>query len=85
MATTLTNTYAIEYGFIDEEFAETVCQDLEIKPQRLIKPQQIQRFDSRAAKLIIHTIYPILTIGTNIESLGSLLITKLGNHPIIFS
>ena len=41
MATTLANTCATGYAFIDEEFAETVCQVLEIEPQRLIKPKQI--------------------------------------------
>ena len=32
MATILANTCATRYGFIDEKFAETVCQVLEIKP-----------------------------------------------------
>ena len=32
MATTLANSYVTGYGFIDEEFAETVCQVLEIEP-----------------------------------------------------
>ncbi len=40
-ATTLADTCATGYGFIDKEFAETVCQVLEIEPQRLIKPKQI--------------------------------------------
>ena len=31
MATILADTYATEYGFIDEEFAERICQVLEIK------------------------------------------------------
>ena len=31
MATTLADTCISGYGFIDEEFAETVCQILEIK------------------------------------------------------
>ena len=30
--TTLVDICATGYGFIDEEFAETVCQVLEIKP-----------------------------------------------------
>ena len=38
-ATTLADIYATGYGFINEEFVETVCQVLEIKPQRLIKPK----------------------------------------------
>ncbi len=82
-ATTLVDTCATGYGFIDEEFAETVCHVLEIEPQCLIKPKQIQRFDSRAAKPITHVIYPTLTVGTYTESLTPLLITKLGNHPMI--
>ena len=82
-ATTLADTCATGYGFIDEEFAETVCQVLEIEPQRLIKPKQIQGFDGRAAKPITHAIYPTLTVGDHTESLAPLLITKLGNHPMI--
>ena len=31
MATILANTCATEYGFIDEEFAEIICQVLKIK------------------------------------------------------
>ena len=83
MATTLADTCATGYGFIDEEFAETVCQNLEIEPQRLIKPKEIQGFDGRAAKPITHAIYPTLTVGTHTENLAPLLITKLGNHPMI--
>ena len=41
MATTLINTCATRYGIIDEKFAETVSQILEIKPQYLIKLKQI--------------------------------------------
>ena len=41
MATTLANTYATGYGFFNEEFVETICQNLEIEPQRLIKPKEI--------------------------------------------
>ena len=83
MAITLANTCATRYSFIDEEFAKTVCQILEIKPQCLIKPKQIQRFDGRAAKPITHAIYPTLTIDTHTENLTSLLITKLENHLMI--
>ena len=32
MAITLANICATGYGYIDEEFAETVCQVLKIKP-----------------------------------------------------
>ena len=62
MATTLANTCATEYGFIDEEFVETICQVLEIKPQHLIKLKQIQGFDGRDARPITHAIYPTPTV-----------------------
>ena len=83
MATILADTCATGYGFIEEEFAETVCQVLEIELQRLIKPKQIQGFDGRADKPITHAIYPTPTVGTYTESLTPLLIIKLGNHPMI--
>ncbi len=40
-AITLVNSCVIAYGFIDEKFAEIVCQMLEIEPQRLTKPKPI--------------------------------------------
>ena len=83
MATTLADTCATGYGFINEEFVEIVCQILEIKLQRLIKHKQIQEFDGRAAKPITHTIYLTLTVGTHTENFALLLITKLGNYPMI--
>ena len=63
---------------------EIVCQVLEIELQCLIKPKQIQGFDGKVAKPITHNIYLILTIGIYIESLVFLLVTKLGNHSMIF-
>ena len=81
-ATTLANICATGYDFIDEE---TVCQALEIKLQRLIKPKQIQEFDGRAANPITYAIYLILTISIHTESFAPLLITKLGNHLMILS
>ena len=41
-ATTLVDTCATGFGFIDEEFAKIVCKKLEIQPQRLTKPKPIQ-------------------------------------------
>ena len=82
--TTLTDTCATGYSFIDKKFAETICQALEIKQKRLVKPKQIQEFDNRAAKLITHAIYLIPTIDIYTECLARLLITKLGNHSMIF-
>lgn len=58
----LVNSWAIGYDFIDEKFADTVCQIIEIQSQCLIKFKQIQRFNGRAIRSIIHFIYSILTI-----------------------
>ncbi len=82
-AITLVDTCATRYGFIDEKFAEIVCQTFEIEPQRLTKPKPIQGFNGRAAQPVTHAIYPTLYVGSHTERLAPLLITKLGHHPII--
>ena len=83
MATTLINTCTTRYSFIDEEFAEIICQVLEIKPQHLIKLKQIQGFDGRATKPITHAIYLTLTIGTHTKNSALLLLINLRKHLII--
>ena len=85
MVTILANTCATRYDFIDEEFTKIVCQVLEIEPQCLIKPKQMQKFDGKAPKSITHAIYPTLTIGIYTKNLTPLLITKLENHLMILS
>ena len=82
-ATTLVDTCATGFGFINEKFAEIVCERLEIQPQRLTKPKPIQGFDGRTARPMTYAIYPTLSVGNHTESLAPLLITKLGQHPII--
>ena len=85
MAIILANTGATRYNFIDEEFIEIICQVLEIKPQYLIKPKQIQRFDSRTAKPITHAIYFTLIFDIYTESFAFLLVINLENYLIILS
>lgn len=82
-AITLTNICATRYSFIDKKFTKIVCQVLEIKLQYLIQPKQIQKFDNKAAKPIIHTIDFTLTINTQTESLAPLLVIKWRNYPMI--
>ena len=77
-ATTLVDTCAIGFGFIDEKFVEIVCEKLEIQPQCLTKPKLIQGFDDRAARRITHAIYLTLSVGNYTKSLAPLFITKLG-------
>lgn len=71
MAISLANICTTGYSFIHEEFAETICQVLEIKPQRLIKPKQIQEFHGRVTRPITHIIYLTLIIGIYTESFTS--------------
>lgn len=47
--TILVDTCTTRYSFIDDKFAEIVCQILEIGCQRLIKPKPIQGFNNKAA------------------------------------
>ena len=82
-ATTLVDTCATRFGFIDENFAEIVCKKLEIQPQRLTKLKPIQEFDKRAAQPVTHTIYPMLSVRNHTKNLTPLLITKLGQHSMI--
>ena len=82
-ATTLVDICATGFGFIDEKFAKIICKKLEIQPQRLTKPKPIQGFDGRATQPITHAIYPTLSVGNHTKSLVPLLITKLGQHPMI--
>lgn len=69
---------------MDKKWIKTDCSVLEIKPQCLIKPKQIQKFNSKAFKPFSYPIYPILTIDTYTESFFLLLITKFENYFIIF-
>lgn len=80
----LANTYASRYSFIDEKFMKKICQVFEIKFQYLILPKQIQRFDGKTAKPIIHIIYLTLIIDTYTKSLVFLFIIRLGYYSIIF-
>lgn len=74
---------ATSFGFIDEKFVEIVSKTLEISSQRLTKPKLIQRFESRAAKPVIYTIYLTLSVRNHSESQALLLITKLRQHSMI--
>ncbi len=79
----LVDTGATGYSFIDEVIAQTVCDRLKIEPQRLVKPKPLKGFDGRPGKAITHAIYPAMTVHEHVETVTPMLITSLGNHPII--
>ena len=73
----LIDTCITRFSFIDEKFAENICERLEIQNQPLTKLKLIQRFDSKAARLVNHAIYSTLFIANHIKSLVFLFILKL--------
>jgi len=79
----LVDTGATGYSFIDEVIAQTVCDRLKIEPQRLLKPKPLKGFDGRPGQAITHAIYPTMTVHAHVETVTPMLITSLGNHPII--
>jgi WD domain, G-beta repeat len=79
----LIDTGATGYGFIDETIVQQVCETLSIQPIPLSRPKPIRGFDGHLAKPITHAIYPSLTIQSHSERTAPLLITRLGQHPMI--
>ena len=80
----LVNTGATGYGFIDEKVAQQVCTALGIEPLPLLKPKPIRGYDGQFSKRpITHAIYPSLKVQDHTERTAPLLITTLGQHPVI--
>lgn len=69
----LANNCATRYDFIDEKFAEIICQVFEITLQRWIKSKKILKFDSKATKSITHAINSMVIVCIQTKSLGLLL------------
>ena len=79
----LLDTGATGVAFIDEAMARHVCNVLKISILPLTKPKPLKGFDGKPARPITHAIYPTLTVKGHSELLASMLITSLGQHPII--
>ena len=82
--TALLDTGATGYSFVDSAMAQRICNDLLIEPIRLSKPKAIRGFDGKQAPSVTHAIYPIMTVKNHRETTTPMLITKLGQHQIIF-
>lgn len=80
---TLLDTGATGVAFIDKAMARHVCDVLQISFIQLAKPKPIKGFDGRPAPPITHAIYPTLTVQGHTESLAPMLVTTLGQHPLI--
>ena len=79
----LLNIDSTEHAFIDEKFAQEICEKLQIAFQQLIKLKLIREFDDRSEITVTHVIYFIMTVNKHRKNLISLLITKLRNHKLI--
>ena len=77
------DTGATGHVFIDESMVRTICEQLQIEPQKLTKPKPVRGFDGRQAPNITHAIYPTMTMQDHRENLLPLLITELGQHGMI--
>ena len=80
----LIDTGATGYTFIDETTTHFICENLGINPVPLLRPKPIKGFDGHLAKrAITHAIYPDLTVHDYCELTAPMLITPLGQQPII--
>jgi hypothetical protein len=78
------NIDVIEYAFVDESIAQSLCETLKIELVQLIKKRLIKVYDERKDQIITHVIYSKMTIQEHIESLIFMLIIKLRQQILIF-
>jgi hypothetical protein len=74
----------IEYAFVDESIAQSLCEILKIEFVQLIKKRLVRVYDERKNQIITHVIYSKMTIQEHIESLIFMLIIKLRQQTLIF-
>ena len=79
----LLDTGATGVVFIDEAMARHVFNVLNISIFPLAKPKPLKGFDGKLARPITHAIYPTLTVQGHSKLLAPMLVTSLGQHPII--
>ncbi len=72
-----------EYAFVDESITQRICDVMSIELIKLMKKQVIRAYDDRKNQIITHAIYSSMIIQKHIESLTSMLITKLDQQVII--
>ena len=79
----LLNTDNSKIVFIDIEFAQQICNKLNISFQKLVKVKFIRDYKEKANIFIPHVIYAIMIVNKHRKNSTSLLITKLKNHKLI--
>ncbi len=73
----------IEYAFVDESVAQRICDVMSIELIKLVKKRVIRTYNDKKNQIITHAIYLNMIIQRHIESLTSMLITKLEQQVII--
>jgi hypothetical protein len=73
----------IEYAFVDESIAQSLCDTLKIKSVQSMKKRLMRVYDERKNQVIIHVIYSKMIIQKHIESLIFMLIIKLEQQTLI--
>ena len=79
----LLDTGATGVGFVDYDTARALCTYLHFSFVQLVKPKPLRGFDGTMARAITHAIYPNMLIQDHFELTAPLMVTKLGQHPII--
>ena len=79
----LLDTGATEVVFIDEAIARHIAHVLKISIFLLTKPKPLKGFNGKPARPITHALYPTLTVQGHSKLLAPMLVTSLGQHPII--
>ncbi len=72
-----------EYAFVDESVTQRICEVMSIESIKLVKKRVIRAYDDKKNQIITHVIYSSMIIQKHIESLISMLITKLDQQIII--
>jgi hypothetical protein len=83
LAIAMINIDVIEYAFVDESVAQSLCETLKIESVQLIKKRLVRVYDERKNQVITHVIYFKMTIQEHIESLIFMLIIKLRQQILI--
>jgi hypothetical protein len=77
------NIDVIEYAFIDESIAQSLCETLKIESIQLLKKRSVKAYDERKDQVITHVIYSKMIIQKHVESLISMLIIRLDQQALI--
>ncbi len=75
----------IEYAFVDESVAQSLCEALKIESVQLIKKRLVRVYDERKDQIITHVIYSKMIIQRHIGSLIFMLIIKLRQQTLILN